>query len=217
MNNLNIQLRAFLEQREKELTEQVSDIHRHLAPLEAELAEIRRAKVAIGMSPPNAVLAALENLNGGVATALPPSSRGFAEAMRSAIETPPSPYASMTMKQLIVKVLSEHFHQGATTRQMLDFVRDAWGRDIERTNLSPQISRLYQEGVIGRSESTKEWYLVPEARRGRKPYRRQSNMMSCGQIIATGESTVWLLPNEVRACDEPIPQAEVPEPNPDED
>jgi hypothetical protein len=72
------------------------------------------------------------------------------------------PYAHLTMKQLIIKALSEHFHNGATTRQLLDFFRDAWGRAIERQNLSPQLSRLYQEGVIGRIPPARGWFIIPE-------------------------------------------------------
>jgi len=40
------------------------------------------------------------------------------------------------------KALSEQFQHGATTKQLVNFFKDAWGRDIERTNLSPQLSRL---------------------------------------------------------------------------
>jgi hypothetical protein len=45
-------LREFLEQREKELTEQIAELHGKVAPLEAELAELRRTKAAIGMNVP---------------------------------------------------------------------------------------------------------------------------------------------------------------------
>jgi hypothetical protein len=73
-------------------------------------------------------------------------------------------YEKLTMKQLVVKVLREHFPQGATTRQMVDFFRDAWGRNIERPNLSPQLSRLHQDGILGRGDNHR-WFLLnkPEA------------------------------------------------------
>ena len=37
------------------------------------------------------------------------------------------------------KALSEQFQHGATTKQLVNFFKDAWGRDIERTNLSPRL------------------------------------------------------------------------------
>ena len=59
-----------------------------------------------------------------------------------------SAYQHLTMKQLVVKALKEHFPDGATAKQLREFIRDAWNRDIERANLSPQLSRLHGEGVI---------------------------------------------------------------------
>lgn len=156
-------LREFLDERERELLEQIAELDRHRAPKEAELAEIRRAKAAIGAGsgggwffdrnayfdmpelPPH-----LAATSGGVEPILP---------MGDNAARAPSPYEKMTMKELVVKVLSEHFPQGATTRQMLDFFRDGWGRHIERQNLSPQLSRLFQERVIGRRDDH-VWFLL---------------------------------------------------------
>ena len=83
------------------------------------------------------------------------------------------------MKQLIVKVLIEHFKDGATARQMIDFFRDAWGRNIERQNLSPQISRLYQEGTIGRVRSSRGWFHYTNEGHvvGFRPYLHQERIV----------------------------------------
>jgi hypothetical protein len=43
-------LRAFLDRREKQLTEGIAARHSELAPMEAELAEVRRAKGALGIT-----------------------------------------------------------------------------------------------------------------------------------------------------------------------
>jgi hypothetical protein len=51
-------------------------------------------------------------------------------------------YENLTMKELVVKALREHFRDGATAKQLREFFRDGWGRDIARENLSPQLSRL---------------------------------------------------------------------------
>jgi hypothetical protein len=56
--------------------------------------------------------------------------------------------AKLTLKQLILKALTEHFVDGATAIQMLDFFARQWGRQEMRTSLSPQLSRLKEEGKI---------------------------------------------------------------------
>jgi hypothetical protein len=65
------------------------------------------------------------------------------------------------MKQLVRKALSEHFVNGATANELLAHFRDVYGRsDVVRTSLSPQLSRLKQEGdIILRG---KRWYLAGE-------------------------------------------------------
>ena len=87
---------------------------------------------------------------------------------------------------------------------MVDFFNDVWGRAIERTNLSPQISRLHQEGIIGRLDGTKAWYLLSDDRRGKRPYRETMRQMSCGQLTEVGEKVVWLTPEEVTQRHSPI-------------
>lgn len=135
-----------------------------------------------------------------------------------------NPHANLTMKQLAVKALEEQFPHGATTRQLIDFFRDAWGREIERTNLSPQLSRLYQEGKIGRIQGLKEWYLVPLERQGRRPYRVLApviNLNEAGDLQSVTHrpgDIVWLLPNEVAGDHfEPLNVRPIPDPDPDED
>lgn len=52
-------------------------------------------------------------------------------------------YQNLTMKELVLRALEEHFPEGATAQQMLDLFANRWGRtDIVRTSLSPQLSRL---------------------------------------------------------------------------
>lgn len=66
---------------------------------------------------------------------------------------------SLTFKQLTVKALQEHYGNGATASQLLDFFKHKWGRnDVVRTSLSPQLTRLKREGKI-RLEG-KVWHLV---------------------------------------------------------
>jgi hypothetical protein len=48
-------LRTFLEDRERELVKEIDQLHAKLSPLEAELAEVRRAKAALGLAGPSTV------------------------------------------------------------------------------------------------------------------------------------------------------------------
>jgi hypothetical protein len=66
----------------------------------------------------------------------------------------------LTLKQIIMKALAEHFADGATAIQMLDFFARQWGRQEMRTSLSPQLSRLKEEGKI--TLEGKIWRLAPE-------------------------------------------------------
>jgi hypothetical protein len=70
----------------------------------------------------------------------------------------PSPYEYLTMKQLIMKALTGHFMSGATAKQLREFFRDAWARDIDRESLSPQLSRLRNDKIIDRDGNV--WFLV---------------------------------------------------------
>lgn len=100
---------------------------KHVAPFDAELAEVRRALAAIDAPDVPGLLR--------LAAGLPPQ-----------VDVP---YDQWTLKQLAVKALEEHFPYGATANQLLAVFKTAYGRDIPRESLSPQLSRLWKkDGVI---------------------------------------------------------------------
>jgi hypothetical protein len=165
-------LQEFLKSREIDLLEEISVIYAQIKTLqetlpllENELAAIRRARAAAGI--PNVES---EGAFGDLSTL--------------------SPYDHLTMKELVVKALNEHFVHGATTKQLIQFFRDAWSRIIERTNLSPQLSRLYQEGTIGRASGRKEWHLM----------QRSGIIVGYVPVIVlrTGEVN-WMEPGQIRS------------------
>lgn len=160
-------VREILDDHIANIMAQLDPAREHVVMLERELAEARRAKAAI-VSPAASTL--LEpNLN-RLLQAHEARVRvrdrerlvhyGGDAVMRD-IRPPASPYLRLTMKQLVRKALSEHFINGATANELLDHFRDVYGRsDVVRTSLSPQLSRLKQEGdVILRG---KRWYLAGE-------------------------------------------------------
>jgi hypothetical protein len=231
--------RDFLDRREAELLRSINALHGQLRPQESELAEIRRAKGALGIpilhlvvadsgagveirsaeakspletqaaplsgegalhadaavipaaanmgvnrvnpaprqvatmtvepanDPPPAVPhpASYQNNSCEVAGEIAVAHHGvrrrrIAEAL-FAIE--PNPYQNLTMKQLVVRALTEHFQNGATAKQLREFFRDAWGREMERHNLSPQLSRLRADEIIELNEGI--WRLTRGFRR----------------------------------------------------
>jgi len=203
-------LRAFLDRREKQLTEDIASRHSELAPMEAELAEVRRAKGALGIPQVVQVSARLTAGASSRATlSVTPDPRvpdpshwqNDANEVAAQIATDhhrqtavtgamnleeeadqcsfhgvvsPSPYEHLTMKQLVMKALTEHFQSGATAKQFREFFRDAWARNIDRASLSPQLSRLRSEKIIDRDGNVwvlfkkhegqaKEWPTLKEA------------------------------------------------------
>jgi hypothetical protein len=147
-------LREFLDRRERELTERATKLRDELLPCEAELAEIRQVKAALGHKLGSSLAALfLQNATAKL------DAKGAAKRTTAA---GPDPFEQMTIKGLIVKALDEHFQAGATTQELLEFFRNAWGRDIDRASLSPQMSRLQEEGVVARIDGSK-FILVYEA------------------------------------------------------
>jgi hypothetical protein len=147
-------LREFLEERERQVKEALGIVERVRAPLELELAEIQKSKAALdGSGKPypqkfyiRRTVPQARFYGGGIATdvdVLPP--------VRSRFE-------AMTIKELIRMALTEHFPQGATARELINFIREVYGRTIERWNFSPQLSRLRQDGEVTLDEHV--WKLI---------------------------------------------------------
>lgn len=140
----------FLTDRIKSLESKIQEIEAELAPLKSELAEARKALHAIS----GAFL----------------SSETQAVVGDSDIAAQPeiSTVAGLTMKQLTVRALRDHFVDGATAAQLLDYFASEWGRtDIMRSSFSPQLSRLKQDGVIYLNGRT--WHLVKQAPKKNEP------------------------------------------------
>jgi hypothetical protein len=159
--------RDILDRRERELMDKASKLRDQLAPIEKDLADIRRAKAALGMNTARSPLAEL----------MIDQARKKVDAEtlgRQTLAGGYDPFERLTIKGLVIKALDEHFREGATTQQLSDFFRDAWGRNIERASLSPQLSRLQSDGAITRigelwrilprgvsEEELKAWGVIP--------------------------------------------------------
>lgn len=147
-------VRSILENHEAEIVARIASIRAELVPLERELMEVRLAK---------AVLKRGGSVNEQPRLFLPPRESEASNQPRTNIvyvdtSRPNSPYARLTIKELVRKALSEQFPSGATANQLLELFSSAWGRsDIVRTSLSPQLSRLGAEGLLFRKGQV--WHL----------------------------------------------------------
>lgn len=137
-------VRAMLDRLEKELFDKIRKLREELSPLERELIDVRRAKAAIQGDES-------EKAKVNKAYVIP----------SQAPKPTQSPYRGLTMKQLTVKALTEHFQNGATASELIEFFSKEWGRgDIMRESFSPQLSRLKGDGVV--TLEGKVWKLVSD-------------------------------------------------------
>jgi len=155
-------LRSFLERRKRELAAQVAALRGQIGPKEQELAEIELVIAAlppIGLlpqtSPPRGLLGNVE------AEAL--SLLAFYNDTPLVLEMA-ARYQKMTIKELVVQAFLDHFPNGATAAQIRDFIRDAYGRDIEASSLRPQMHRLKSAGRLLFNPEGDIWNLDPRAR-----------------------------------------------------
>jgi hypothetical protein len=150
-------LRELLDEYERDILMRIDPVRKELASYERALADVRKARNAIVHGGSERLAHTMVGRLGGRPSKIVFYGGGDPWPEQSAAA--PSPYAKLTMKQLVRKALDEHFANGATALELLDFFKNAWGRhDIIRSSLSPQLSRLKREGVI-RLEG-KTWHLA---------------------------------------------------------
>lgn len=160
------ELRRYVSSRERELRESIDEIECGLEEMAKELAEVKKVQAAIGLIP-------TKTFGVGDGVDQPLAEWEFVpEAVRI-------PYQSLTINELVLKALKEHFPTGATIGQLSDFLREKWGRKIDRPSLSPQLTRLYRRGLIGRVPSTQGWFIIEPSLRipGMRPYLAEGKII----------------------------------------
>jgi hypothetical protein len=148
-------LYAFLERRERELIHQIAALKGEIEPRENELAHVQSAKRQINLLGEN------DAARFGKPSQVATEGAGAKERVAAAFETfaqsmkaldsrlrGTAQFTRLTIKELILKALNDHFPKGATAIELLTFIRDAYARDIERSSLTPQLSRLRNEGLV---------------------------------------------------------------------
>ena len=145
-------VREFLDERERCLREAIDTLRSEVIPLEQELLEVRLAKGALKRDAANSDQPRLALASPAVLRVH--DAHTATSAGQPTLTTDPyrSPYFRLTIKQLVQKALEEHFQHGASANEMLHLFENVYGRgDIARTSLSPQLSRLREDGIIFRT------------------------------------------------------------------
>jgi hypothetical protein len=78
---------------------------------------------------------------------LPPSNRASAPPQSLTI-IGSFPTEAMTIKQMIDNALRDHFRKGATPIELREYFWIAYGRNIDRNSISPQLARLREGGRV---------------------------------------------------------------------
>jgi hypothetical protein len=169
-------LYEYVTRRERELTAQISAMNGqinvlrgHLAQHELELTQVQRIKMStlgsaldrkFGASIAGSIetVTGLHPTNSNAVTSTP-----HAPISQAAVDL--GLYERMTIKELVVRALGDHFKAGGTAIQIRDFIQDAYGRDILPSSLRPQLHRLKVDGILGQEPSTDWWDFQDGKRR----------------------------------------------------
>lgn len=125
-----LSLREFIDRRESEIKE-------IRAALLLELKELKAARGAIDASHP---------LSG-------PTERRGASGVEVIVDSAP------TIKEMVLSTLLLR-QKSATSDQISDWIKEDFGKFIERSSLSPQLSRLRVDGKLDLDKSSGEWRLT---------------------------------------------------------
>lgn len=132
-------LADYLKRKERELGQQVSSLRGMLAPKERELEEVRRAMQAIGLFAPSLESLIREPQANGVVP-------NYAAGLAAFTAAQP-----LTIKAMILNALRDYFHEGATPAELRDYMRTVYGKEIDRNSISPQLTRLREQGAVEQS------------------------------------------------------------------
>ena len=167
-----------LQRRERELVQRIYAIKEILLPAERELADVRKAMSALQIphDEPPALSALGKALTGDYVSSLMPflekntgnALTGGALSALGALQA----QTDLTIKQMILNALRDHFVDGATPTELSDYFRTAYGKVVHRNSISPQLARLREEGSVeqppgllneGKWKITRagKWYGVP--------------------------------------------------------
>jgi hypothetical protein len=155
-----------LQRKERELIQRISAVRGALAPLEHQLEQVRKAMTAIGLTTGQDVLGMLRSAapttDGFTVTTFPDLPQTNHNALFGLAALGASKDHPLTIKQMIVYGLRDHFHNGASPVELRDYLHTAYGREVDRNSISPQLARLREEGRVEQNAliSDGKWRLT---------------------------------------------------------
>jgi hypothetical protein len=165
-------LLQFLERRERELQTRIAVAELQAAEMQAELDEVRRAKAQL--KPPTDGSLGLGHLGtratqhtlevegrkglGGM-----PIPEYVVEELSEKTTRKENDPVNMTLRQLVeLAFKTRRFNwYGASNNDLRTFIKEMTGREIDRTSLSPTLSRLREDGILASSAGGK-WRLAKD-------------------------------------------------------
>src|SRR6516225_4559692 len=141
-------LRSFLDRRERELTHQVAALRGQIESKQRELADIQRVRATLAPPPSPPDTSSFDVAGDLVRAKHRPSVDLMQQTDNAPISGVPPSNEKLTIKSMIVTALTSHFQDGATPAELRTFIKDVFGREIDRTSMSPQLTRLREDGVV---------------------------------------------------------------------
>jgi hypothetical protein len=161
-------LREFLDRRERELLIELAPAENQVLAIRAELAEIRRARASLEASA-NQLTGEVNRESVVLDPSLGPSGEmrpfgfgslneprrlglgGFVDCDGLADGPLTVRQERLSIKQMILMVLEQEVkfrRYGATASEIRESIKNGFGREIEGTSISPQLSRLRDDGFV---------------------------------------------------------------------
>ena len=159
-------LREFLDRRERELLIELAPAENQVLAIRAELAEIHHAKASLQASAGKLAEAlrgssVLDPAPGPLGELRSFGLGGFVDVGGLADGPLTLRQERLSIKQMILMVLEHDVkfrRYGATASEIRESIKNEFGREIEGTSLSPQLSRLRDDGYVEVHEN--RWKLT---------------------------------------------------------
>ena len=183
-------LRAFLERRERELANQILALEGTLREKRVELAQVRIAKERVeAMGMPDVAFGV--SIGDKRAADDPEGVEGFQKVIVNATNGMFGPDASqLSIESLIQRALVSRGSQGATAVELGDFIRDAYGRDVQPDSLRAQLARSRARGMVEQLDG--KWLLTRAGRWYGDQPSGGNDASTLAETIAEGERVTRL-------------------------
>ena len=81
----------------------------------------------------------------------------LAEAAANPFAVQNNPYATRTIKDLVIQALLDGFTYGATAADLRSFILKGYGRTVDPGSLRTQLHRLKASGILGQDPASDSW------------------------------------------------------------